>query len=280
MVVTVTPLPFRSGCPIGKQFEVLKQSLPTVKKGSASCETRGRDAAPRSLRMTRSPIAFAHRGARQERPENSIAAFERALELGATGLETDAWLSSDGEVVLVHDSAVRRGLRRHRVNRTPATELAALGIPRLADLYDACGHDFELSIDCKVDEVAEPIVEVASTLGDLRRVWLCHPNAEFLETVRARTAEPRLIVSTWRKNLPGSFERHVADLATAGIDGINLHHTEWTAGLVAMVHRFERTAFAWDVQEVRHMRAVLKMRIDGFYADDVTRMMSVVGEWA
>ena len=59
-------------------------------------------------------ITFAHRGGRADLPENTLPAFRRALELGARGLETDARLSADGEVVLVHDERVRRGLRRFR----------------------------------------------------------------------------------------------------------------------------------------------------------------------
>jgi len=47
------------------------------------------------------PITFAHRGARADLPENTLAAFARALERGARGLETDAHLSADGEPVLV-----------------------------------------------------------------------------------------------------------------------------------------------------------------------------------
>src|SRR5436305_539214 len=81
------------------------------------------------------PITFAHRGARTEEPENPLPAFRRALELGARGLETDAHLSADGEVVLVHDGVVRTGWRRRRVATSRAADLAEHGIPRLADLY-------------------------------------------------------------------------------------------------------------------------------------------------
>ncbi len=57
---------------------------------------------------TDGPIGFAHRGARSERPENTLEAFRRALELGATGLESDAWITADGEVVLDHDGVPGR----------------------------------------------------------------------------------------------------------------------------------------------------------------------------
>lgn len=54
------------------------------------------------------PIIFAHRGASGTRPENTMAAFRRAIELGATGIETDVQLSVDGEPVLIHDETLSR----------------------------------------------------------------------------------------------------------------------------------------------------------------------------
>ena len=65
--------------------------------------------------LRRPPIAFAHRGARAHAPENTLEAFRRALDLGATGLETDAWLTADGAVVLDHDGVAKRGLRRRPI---------------------------------------------------------------------------------------------------------------------------------------------------------------------
>jgi glycerophosphoryl diester phosphodiesterase len=50
-----------------------------------------------------SPIIYAHRGASKELPENTLAAFARALEVGADAIETDAHLTKDGRLVLAHD---------------------------------------------------------------------------------------------------------------------------------------------------------------------------------
>ena len=71
------------------------------------------------------PLQFAHRGARAHAEENTIPAFELALKLGATGLETDAWLSQDGTPVLDHDGVVRRGVRRLPLKRLELDELPA-----------------------------------------------------------------------------------------------------------------------------------------------------------
>ncbi|MGH2684656.1 MAG: glycerophosphodiester phosphodiesterase, partial [Actinomycetota bacterium] len=61
------------------------------------------------------PIAFAHRGARAHAPENTLEAFQLALRLGATGLESDVWITADGEAVLDHDGLVGRRPRRRPI---------------------------------------------------------------------------------------------------------------------------------------------------------------------
>jgi glycerophosphoryl diester phosphodiesterase len=228
------------------------------------------------------PITFAHRGARLLHPENTLPAFRAGLEGGARGLETDAWLSADREVVLTHDAAVPgvlAGLWRLRVHQTGAPRLARHGVPRLGDLYAELGCDYDLSIDVKDPDAGRPIIEIVSGAGDLTRTWLCSPDLDVLQALRHDSAAVRLVHSTWRRRLPDSVERHAADLAAAGIDTMNLHHSEWTKGLVTLFHRFGVRAFAWDVQEVRHVRTMLSYSIDGLYSDHVERMVATVAEW-
>src|SRR5690348_8064118 len=124
--------------------------------------------------MLRPPIAFAHRGARAHAPENTLEAFALALRLGATGLESDVWLTSDGVAVLDHDGVVRRGVRHRPISSCPAASLPR-HIPTLAGLYDECGTGFELSLDVK-DAAAGPVaLAVARDAGVEERLWLCHP---------------------------------------------------------------------------------------------------------
>ena len=223
-------------------------------------------------------ITFAHRGARLLEPENTIPAFRTALEMGATGIETDVWLSSDGDVVCAHDPVVSKGLRRRRIASTSADELAAMGIPRFADVYRELGTGYECSVDVKTPEAAGRLVDVAREHDALERLWVCSPDVALLQTLRA---EPRvrLVHSDRRRSISAPLERHAFELASARIDAMNLHHTEWTAGLVSLFHRFEIRAFAWDTQEVRHIRAVLAMGIDAVYCDRPDRMVATVSEW-
>ena len=228
------------------------------------------------------PITFAHRGARLLHPENTIPAFRGALEAGARGLETDAWLSSDGEVVLTHDVRVDGplfGIWKLRVGHTTAARLARQGVPRLTELFAELGCDYDLSIDVKDKAAAEPIIEIVRRVGVADRTWLCSPSLDLLRDLRSRATDIRLVHSTARRRLPDSLERHAADLAAAHIDTMNLHYSAWSKGVVGLFHRFGLRAFAWDVQEVRHLRAMLDFGIDAVYCDHVERMVATVAEW-
>jgi glycerophosphoryl diester phosphodiesterase len=223
-------------------------------------------------------ITFAHRGARLEEPENTIPAFARALEAGVTGLETDVWLSADGEVVCAHDPVMRQGRRRRRIADSTAAELAELGVPRMTDVYEQLGTAYECSVDVKSNDAAASLVGVARAHDALERLWVCSPDLEALRPLRA---EPRvrLVHSTHKRGIDVPLERHAFDLAELGIDAMNMHHTEWTAGLVSLFHRFDVRAFAWDTQEARQIRAVLRMGIDGIYCDRPERMVATVAAW-
>jgi glycerophosphoryl diester phosphodiesterase len=223
-------------------------------------------------------ITFAHRGARLIEPENTIPAFRAALEMGATGIETDVWLSADGEVVCAHDPVVSRGLRRKRISSTSAEELATFGIPRFADVYGELGTAFECSVDVKSADAAEGLVEVGRAHDALERLWVCSPDVDLLRALRPET-RVKLVHSDRRSSIGPPLERHAFDLSSAGIDAMNLHHTEWSAGLVSLFHRFDVRAFAWDTQEVRHLRTVLGMGIDAVYCDRPDRMVATVSEW-
>jgi glycerophosphoryl diester phosphodiesterase len=226
------------------------------------------------------PITFAHRGGRADAPENTLPAFRRALELGATGLESDARLAGDGEVVLVHDGAIRTGLRRVKIADMPAARLADHGVPRLADLYAELGSDFELSLDLKDPGVAGPLLAVARTAGAIDRLWLCARDLEHLAAVRRADPDVRLVHSMGRRAYGDALEGHASTLARAGIAALNLRENEWSLGLVTLTHRFGLLAFAWDVQEYRRLRAVLEMGVDAVYSDHVERMVAAVGEWS
>jgi len=227
--------------------------------------------------LLRPPIGFAHRGARAHAPENTIEAFRLALRLGATGLESDVWLTSDGEAVLDHDGLVRTGLRRRPITTVARSQLPSY-VPTLAELYDACGTDMQVSLDVKDANAAPVAVAVARAAGDgaVEKLWLCHPDWQQVAAWRALSADVKLVDSTRLRRIKEGPERRAATLADAGVDAINMHASDWTGGLTTLFHRFERLAFAWDAQFERVLDALVAMGCDAVYSDHVDLMVDAL----
>lgn len=223
------------------------------------------------------PIGFAHRGARAHARENTLEAFLLARRLGATGLESDAWLTRDGVVVLDHDGEIGR-FRRQPIAKLARDQLPDY-IPTLADLYTACGTDYELSLDVKDPDAFDAIVEIAGQFRAQSRLWLCHWEWSVVSAWRDRAGECRLVDSCRLKTIKEGPERRMASLAAAGIDALNMHVSDWSGGLVALAHRFERFAFGWDAQHERQLRDLLDMGIDAVFSDYTDRMMTTISEF-
>jgi glycerophosphoryl diester phosphodiesterase len=219
------------------------------------------------------PIAFAHRGASADAPENTLEAFVLGLRLGASGLESDVWVTADGVAVLDHDGLVGRRPRRRGIASVERRHLP-LHVPTLEELYATCGTDFDLSLDVKDPAAAPTVVAVARAAGGdaLRRLWLCHHDWQQVAEWRALADDVRLVDSTRLSRMKQGPERRAATLAKVGIDAVNLHNTQWSGGLTTLFHRFEVLAFGWDAQLPRELDELLDMGIDAVYSDHVDRM--------
>lgn len=93
--------------------------------------------------MRTSPIVYAHRGASFELPENTLASFGLALDLGADALETDAHMTRDGRVVLSHDptgermAGVARAIAQATLAEVREWDAAARFTPRRPGVFRA-----------------------------------------------------------------------------------------------------------------------------------------------
>ena len=225
--------------------------------------------------LYRPPIGFAHRGARAQAPDNTIESFELARRLGASGLESDVWLTSDGIAVLDHDGLVRFGMRKRAISEVSRRQLPP-HIPTLAELYDRCGTDLAVSLDVKEDAAGPVAVAVARDAGAEEQLWLCHPELDVVASWRPLSDGVHLVDSTRLRRIKEGPERRAARLAELGVDAINMHASDWTRGLTTLFHRFERLAFGWDAQQPRVLATLLGIGIDAVYSDHVDRMMEAI----
>ncbi len=221
------------------------------------------------------PIGFAHRGARTERRENTIDAFHRALELGASGLESDAWVTADGVVVLDHDGVTGPLWRRRAISGQIRSDLPE-HIPSLLELYERCGVGFELSLDVKDPAALEAIMTVSAADGAVEHLWLCYHDWREMTRWRDVTGSARLVESTSLSRIPEGLSARAETLRKAGIAAINLRRSEWDSDRVAVVHDAGLVAFGWDAQTSRQLARLLELGIDGVYSDHVSRMVAAL----
>jgi glycerophosphoryl diester phosphodiesterase len=153
------------------------------------------------------PWLYGHRGASAEYPENSLAAFKRAMEMGVDAIETDVHLSADGHIIVAHDpdgrrlAHVPREIQDCTLEEIRSWDLSA-GFVRadgkkptgeshhpitLEELLEETG-DLRLNIDLKVKDVrlVERIIHVLRAMNAERRVLLASFESEVLEWVRGR----------------------------------------------------------------------------------------------
>lgn len=212
-------------------------------------------------------------------PENTLESFSLALELGATGIESDTWVTKDQVAVLVHDGKVGPFLRKDPISELNCADLPD-HIPTLRQLIELVGPEYPISLDLKDPDSFNAVVNTAREFGPSaeENLWLCHPDLDLVTTWRSRTTA-KLVHSVRLRSLPQGLERRASELKERGIETINLHHTDWNGGRIALAHRFGLLAFGWGAKYEREIAAVVDAGIDAVYSDHVDRMMATIAEF-
>ena len=239
------------------------------------------------------PLVFAHRGGSGLAPENTIAAFDTALALGADGLELDVRLSRDGVVVVHHDASLDRTTDvRGDVSALTAAELArvdagyrftrrdahpfrgqGIGVPALADIL-ARYRDTRIVVEFKlsVAELAAAVVEVVRRADAVGRVCVGSFDRRVLHA--ARTLEPALATSAARQEVRWALYRSWCrwPVRLPAYDGFQI--PEWSGATRVVSRRFVDAAHraglgvhVWTVDTEDQARRLLGCGVDGLITD-------------
>lgn len=215
---------------------------------------------------------IAHRGASGYAPENTRAAFDLAVAMGATAIETDLRMASDGAVALFHDATLDRVTNGHGpVDDHTLAELQQLTVgsetaepdPRyrimtLTELLDEYTAQIPLVLEIKDARVTEPVVHAILERELLDRVvvtsFLWYPLLE------ARELSPRLQLGF----LTPTFDDDIVHRAARrGFQQICPHVSKLTAGQVRLAHDHGLMVRAWGIDDRRHLDLLFETGADG-----------------
>ncbi len=120
---------------------------------------------------------IAHRGASAYEPENTLRAFERAIQMGATMLELDIHLSRDGYPIVIHDAEVSRTTNcKGQVSDMTLKQIRELDagkgerVPTLTEVIDLARDRAKLYIELKGQRTPVPVVDALSSMAFMNQV--------------------------------------------------------------------------------------------------------------
>jgi glycerophosphoryl diester phosphodiesterase len=220
------------------------------------------------------PLVFAHRGGSALAAENTIAAFDNGLALGADGIELDVHLSRDGVVVVHHDRLLDRTttLTGPIAERT-ADELRRAQVPTLGEVL-ARYPQARVIIEMKINHpsLAAATVDVVRLAGAVDRICLGSFGLRVLRAARA--IEPAIATSAAREEVRWALYRSWCRWPVAG-NGYSGYQVPEFAGRTRVVSpRFVEYAHdaglgvqVWTVDAPEAARRLLQWRVDALITD-------------
>ena len=238
--------------------------------------------------MTR-PLVIAHRGSSGERPENTLPAFERAIEQAADMIETDLHLSSDGVVVIHHDAELERLGEEGEIRDRTASELAAMNaapgvtvaenMPTLLELLDGFGERMQFNLELKVgrDDAAyegleDLVVSAVEARGLMPRMLFSSFYDPVLARLRERSASARIALLISPRAPVAIFER----AARVSAEAINPDVRLVTRELVEQAHAAGLRVYPYTANESAEMERLLDCGVDGIITNHPARLHALL----
>ena len=250
---------------------------------------------PQQPTQIRPPIAVAHRGASGYAPENTLAAVDEAHRLGAETVELDVQLTSDGRLVLIHDTRLDRTtdvaevfpgrapynvadftlaeIRRLDAGSSFGDEFAGEPVPLLGEALDRLeAHDMNLLLEVKEPELYPGIEHQIAVELARRPHWLV-PNAPgepHRIVVQSFDWESTRVSKGLLPSVPHALlgrvpEDEIGEYGWAHM--INPNHTTIDADYVSEVHDAGLEIMPYTVNDPAMMGRMLEMGTDGFITD-------------
>ncbi len=225
------------------------------------------------------PLIIAHRGASAYAPENTLAAFKKAIELGAEGIELDVHLSKDGEVVVIHDYSVDRTSN----GRGPVAEMSLKELKALD-----FGSWFSEQYRSESIPLLREVLELLKGWNGLLNIEIKHNRLEGCSQMEEKVLKLLDAYGFWEKTIISSFDHYslikikeiepsvricplyAAALykpweyaATLNAFAIHPHYHTVTPDVVKQCHEHNINVNVYTVDSPEHIQLMIDAGVDG-----------------
>ena len=248
-------------------------------------------------RRTVRPLVVAHRGGAGLAPENSLAVFRRALDLGVDAIEFDVRLSRDGHPVVIHDATVDRTMEgRGRVSALPLAALQALrarggnagGVPALREILALARGRARIFIEVKTDDgephraIAEKVLGAAQAAGAEAAITFVSFDLLCLRRLRElQPAVPLGLLVSWaffRAHGRSAVDHLLDEARCLRVEGVGVHHELMTTELLGTLREAGLAADVWTVNDQAAMRRFSLLGVAAITTDRPDLLQQVLAE--
>lgn len=219
----------------------------------------------------RRPLIIAHRGASQVCRENTLAAFERALEMGVDGVELDVHATRDGVLVVHHDPVltIRHGdgveaapiaalsFEQLAIHRLPSGDR----VPTLHEVFALVGTRAMLFVEVKAPHVEALVAALLSAYPDVRSAVHAFDHRI---PVGVRALRPTTPIGLLSASYPLDVR---AVLSGTDASALWQHAELIDEALIAAAHEAGVQLIAWTVNSAAHARQLAAWGVDGMCTD-------------
>jgi glycerophosphoryl diester phosphodiesterase len=240
------------------------------------------------------PILLAHRGDKNYAPENTLPAFEQAIQKGADGVELDAKLTADGHVVVIHDSTVDRttdgegrvvsltleALRKLDAGKWFDKKFSGTKVPLLEEVFETIGRDKIINIELK--NYSSPFNGLVLKVCELIKRHNNHSQiilSSFYSSNLKIAAQTLPEVSRALLAMPGAAGLWARSFGFmfGDFQALHPHISNATREQVQRAHRVNRRVHVWTANTPEEVTRLRDWGFDGIMTDDPQMAVRALG---
>lgn len=213
-------------------------------------------------------LKIGHRGAKGYVAENTLASFQKAIDLKVDGIELDVHLSSDGEIMVIHDETIDRTTSgKGFVKDFTSVELKQFGIPTLTEVLDLLNNNFFVNVELKSNDSVEKVMiliekYVSENNWNYENFIISSFLWDNLEVVSQRNNQIKIGVLT-----EDSIEKALAFAKEMKAFSINPYFKLLNAENVKLMNSEGFQIHTWTVNSSEDITFVKSLPVDGIISD-------------